>query len=393
MRNCYVFLISLVLCIVIKYSSTKILLVEIEKENGKGKCQNHGEKCGRQAIKGSKDYGKCCEGSVCVYSGIGGIGKCREENAQTKARDCKGCKADSAECHACSLGMEVEEYCKQNPETNGCPRAANGGQESVPPPKPKWLAIKGAEDCLTKMKMGGSTHVCAHLIQSEFCKNDAWEQLKTLVEAKELKQCYGSDKDLRIQLEQENRSQPGSEGDLQRSRDASKKGNSKCNVTMADQEGPFFEAGAPNTNMLVPESERTSKDFLLLTGRVLDKNCNPIRNAKVQCWYAGGNPVHYTFPPAHLWYRGYVLTDKGGRYSFDATFPGVYDIRPIIHYHMKAITKIKTLTTQIYFKGHIPPAYEDYVKGRDTQYPKSDFVFENVQERQRTIEFDLVMDY
>ena len=48
--------------------------------------------------------------------------------------------------------------------------------------------------------------------------------------------------------------------------------------------------GAPNTNMLVPESERTSKDFLLLTGRVLDKNCNPIRNAKVQCWYAGGNP-------------------------------------------------------------------------------------------------------
>ena len=31
--------------------------------------------------------------------------------------------------------------------------------------------------------------------------------------------------------------------DKRRSRDANKKGNSKCNVTMADQEGPFFEAG------------------------------------------------------------------------------------------------------------------------------------------------------
>ena len=31
--------------------------------------------------------------------------------------------------------------------------------------------------------------------------------------------------------------------DQQRSRDASNKGNNKCQVTMADQEGPFFEAG------------------------------------------------------------------------------------------------------------------------------------------------------
>ena len=31
--------------------------------------------------------------------------------------------------------------------------------------------------------------------------------------------------------------------DQQRSRDASKKGNSKCQITTADQEGPFFEAG------------------------------------------------------------------------------------------------------------------------------------------------------
>jgi len=417
MRNCHTFLISLVLCIVIKSSSTRFLLVEVEKENDRA-LKNP---VAKEECPACCNWENCCKFELCIRCGEdcdricppcpNGIRKVAmngknftkakfdeslDENAQTKARDRVCCKANTAECRACSLGMTLEEYCTQNPDTIGCFRdivVTNGSLESVPHPQPKWLAIEGAEDCLTKMKMGNSNPVCVHLVQSEFCKNDAWKQLRKLVEAKELKQCYGSDKDLRIQLEQENRSQPGSEGDLQRSRDANKKGNSKCNVTMADQEGPFFEAGAPNTNMLVPESERTSKDFLKLVGRVLDKNCNPIRNAKVQCWYAGGNPVHYTFPPAHLWYRGYVLTDKGGRYSFDATFPGVYDIRPIIHYHMKAITKIKTLTTQIYFKGHIPPAYEDYVKGRDTQYPKSDFVFENVQERQRTIEFDLVMDY
>merc|ERR1712198_179483 len=42
-----------------------------------GKCQNRGEKCGRHPIKGSKDYGKCCEGPVCVTPrSLGRIGKC-----------------------------------------------------------------------------------------------------------------------------------------------------------------------------------------------------------------------------------------------------------------------------------------------------------------------------
>merc|ERR1712136_586565 len=42
-----------------------------------GKCQNRGEKCGRHPITGSKDYGKCCEGSVCITPrSLGRIGKC-----------------------------------------------------------------------------------------------------------------------------------------------------------------------------------------------------------------------------------------------------------------------------------------------------------------------------
>ena len=56
---------------------------------------------------------------------------------------------------------------------------------------------------------------------------------------------------------------------------------------------------------------------------------------------------------------------------------------------IKAITRIKELTTQIYFRDHIPPAYEDYVKGRDTQYPKRILYYP----WGRLIEFDIVMDY
>ena len=50
--------------------------------------------------------------------------------------------------------------------------------------------------------------------------------------------------------------------------------------------------GAPNVEMIVPKSDIIEEPHSAVTliGRVLDKNCNPIRNATVQCWYGGGNP-------------------------------------------------------------------------------------------------------
>ena len=30
----------------------------------------------------------------------------------------------------------------------------------------------------------------------------------------------------------------------------------------------------------------------------------------------------------------------------------------------------KSFTTQVYFRGYVPSSYEDYVKGRDTQFGK-----------------------
>jgi len=165
-------------------------------------------------------------------------------------------------------------------------------------------------------------------------------------------------------------------------------GQRRCQVTSRDVEGPFFEAGAPNVNILAPNYElNDAQTKIKLEGKVLDKNCNPIGNAIVHAWYAGGNPVGYTFPPDYLWYRGYVLTDKNGKYSFEGTYPGTYSGRPIPHIHMKVITDKKELTTQLYFKNDVPPSYEDYVQNRETQFPKR--ITRN--QSGRKIMFDLVI--
>ena len=36
------------------------------------------------------------------------------------------CRAGTAKCLSCVAGMEIEEYCKQNPNTRGC-----GGGEHI----------------------------------------------------------------------------------------------------------------------------------------------------------------------------------------------------------------------------------------------------------------------
>ena len=71
----------------------------------------------------------------------------------------------------------------------------------------------------------------------------------------------------------------------------------------------------------------------------MNRRCNPVSNAKVDVWYAGGNPgkyknlkiithqekiehkmhcliisVGYTFPPDYLWYRGSATADKVLKY-------------------------------------------------------------------------------
>jgi len=158
-------------------------------------------------------------------------------------------------------------------------------------------------------------------------------------------------------------------------------GQPQCGeFTKTDMEGPFYEPNAPKSYELAPQDELNDpKQAVILKGQVLDCSCKGIGGALVEVWYAGGNPAEYTFPennksgmPAspEVWYRGKVKADDQGRYEFKATFPGIYEGRPIIHYHYKVTAKETEFITQAYFKDKVPPRYQDYVKGRDSQYAK-----------------------
>merc|ERR1712037_49051 len=159
--------------------------------------------------------------------------------------------------------------------------------------------------------------------------------------------------------------------------------------TRSDVAGPFFEPNAPKDKELAPRNELNDRNqFVLLEGQVLGTDCQGVGGALVEVWYAGwksGN-VGYTFPGKddELWYRGKVEADSQGRYSFKATYPREYVGRPILHYHYKVTAGEREFITQAYFKGGVPPSYEDYVKGRESQFPKVEDIPEG-----RRVTFDI----
>jgi len=170
-----------------------------------------------------------------------------------------------------------------------------------------------------------------------------------------------------------------------------------CLLTTNDVSGPFFEESAPSVYHLAPAEEMLNHPIeTFIYGAVMNSNCQPVPGATYHIWYAGdqtteANPtgsVHYTFPPDKLWYRGKTITDQNGEYSFHGTFPGEYSGRPIIHYHVKVIAGGKEFVTQMYFDGGVPPSYEDYVKNRETQFPRVTYR----PDGSRDVVFNVILD-
>ena len=50
------------------------------------------------------------------------------------------------------------------------------------------------------------------------------------------------------------------------------------------------QLGAPLTNQIAPNGDFDPSTEIQLQGRILDRKCQPISNAVVDVWYAGGNP-------------------------------------------------------------------------------------------------------
>jgi protocatechuate 3,4-dioxygenase beta subunit len=161
-----------------------------------------------------------------------------------------------------------------------------------------------------------------------------------------------------------------------------KKTNTKTlPLTPPVEEGPYYTPGSPERkNIADPGTPGTR---LILEGRVLDKNGEPISHAWLDFWSADG---HGKYDNEGFNLRGHQYTDKDGHYHLETVRPHEYLMRsPHLHVKVRAGEKAPVFTTQLFFPMEKTNA-TDYLftKGtlvavkaaKDGQTAKFDFVIE-----------------
>ncbi|HSG41514.1 MAG TPA: hypothetical protein VLA72_00015 [Anaerolineales bacterium] len=116
-------------------------------------------------------------------------------------------------------------------------------------------------------------------------------------------------------------------------------------LTPENQAGPYFKEGSPQTNVLYSEGMEGTR--LILAGQVVNQDCFPFPNVKVDFWQTDANGE---YDNAGYNFRGHQFTDNKGRYHLDTVLPGLYSSRPIEHIHVTLTSPSgEVLTTQLYF--------------------------------------------
>lgn len=134
--------------------------------------------------------------------------------------------------------------------------------------------------------------------------------------------------------------------------------------TPAQTEGPFYPDKLPldtDNDLIVINDGLTPGvgEITYVSGKVLDKNGKPIKNAAVEIWQCdhGGAYLHSRTGNAdkkdsNFQGFGRFVTGSAGEYLFRTIKPVPYPGRtPHIHFKVKLKGK-DTLTTQLYIKGH-----------------------------------------
>jgi protocatechuate 3,4-dioxygenase beta subunit len=117
-------------------------------------------------------------------------------------------------------------------------------------------------------------------------------------------------------------------------------------LTLSQTEGPYYTPDTPQrTSLLEPGMPGTK---MIVTGYVLDTQCQPVPNALIDFWHANNageyDNVGYTL-------RGHQFTDANGLYTLETIMPGIYPGRTR-HFHVKVQAPNQpVLTTQLYFPG------------------------------------------
>jgi hypothetical protein len=151
-------------------------------------------------------------------------------------------------------------------------------------------------------------------------------------------------------------------------------------VTTQQTEGPFYTPRAPQ--------RRDIRDLgiagppLVIRGRVLDAQCQPIAGAILDFWQTGHDGVY----DQHGYrYRGYQYADTAGRFELVTVRPHAYTAMSAFrapHIHVKVQSRAALLTTQIY----VPDAQEN---ARDLMFDPSLAIAYSANDGQGV--FDFVM--
>lgn len=113
----------------------------------------------------------------------------------------------------------------------------------------------------------------------------------------------------------------------------------------SQSEGPYYTTNTPERTNITEEG--TVGTPLILTGRVLDEECNPIAGAWIDFWQADGNGE---YDNVGFELRGHQFTDDEGRYRLETVVPSEYPGRPPhIHLKVQAHESSPIITSQLYF--------------------------------------------
>lgn len=82
-------------------------------------------------------------------------------------------------------------------------------------------------------------------------------------------------------------------------------------ITPRQTEGPFFTPNSPLRTSLVESGTQAPR--MLVAGRVLTPQCQPVANALVDLWHADEKGA---YDNDGFRYRGHTFTDAQGRYQF-----------------------------------------------------------------------------
>lgn len=142
-------------------------------------------------------------------------------------------------------------------------------------------------------------------------------------------------------------------------------------ATTSDILGPFYRPGSPMRSSFHIPGENGKK--VELSGKILHQDCTtPYKNAKVELWHCDAEGV-YDNSTADFRYRGTVMTDNEGNYSFQTILPIPYDaggglIRPA-HFHMMVTADgYQSLVTQLYFTGDKNIPNDPWAKAAKDRY-------------------------